>query len=193
IVPEMLPRIFNLFTQGERSGERGQGGLGVGLTLVRTLVAMHDGTVAAHSDGPGQGSEFTVCLPLAPPVLTADPIGKGTEASVLPRRRVLIVDDNVDATQTLAMLLRILGQDVRTAHDGPQALEAARDFHPEIAFLDIGLPGMSGYELARRLRQEAGGQALVLVALTGWGQEEDCRRSRAAGFDEHLTKPADPN
>lgn len=194
ISPEILPRIFDMFMQADRTSERGQGGLGVGLTLVRTLVEMHGGTVEARSGGPGHGSEFIVHLPLAP---ERRPSSRGQDVqtaptSALPPRRVLVVDDNEDAAQSLAMLLRILGQDVRTARDGRQALREAREFRPQVAFLDIGLPEMTGYDLARRLRGEAGGERMLLVALTGWGQEEDRCRSREAGFDEHITKPAEP-
>jgi signal transduction histidine kinase len=195
IAPEMLPRIFDLFVQADRSGQRGQGGLGIGLTLVRTLVEMHGGTVEAHSGGPGQGSEFIVRLPLTRTQQPSSPEGNGQDspAPELPPRRVLVVDDHVDAAQSLAMLMRILGQDVRTAHDGSQALREARDFQPQVAFLDIGLPGMTGYDLARRFRDQPGGDKVLLVALTGWGQEEDRRRAREAGFNEHLTKPVEPS
>jgi signal transduction histidine kinase/ActR/RegA family two-component response regulator len=194
ISAEMLPRIFDLFMQADRSIDKAQGGLGVGLSLVRTLLQMHGGTVDVSSDGPGQGSEFTVWLPIAPKrqSLRNDKEEQGGSASLPPLRRVLVVDDNVDAAQSLAMLLRIMGQDVRTAHDGNAALEVARDFRPEIAFLDIGLPGMSGHELAQLIRDEPCCAGALLVAVTGWGQEEDRRRSRAAGFDEHMTKPANP-
>lgn len=192
IAPEMLPRVFDLFMQIDRSIDKAQGGLGVGLTLVRTLLEMHGGTVEVRSAGPGQGSEFTVRLPVAPERCPAQGPGPARVAIPLPMRRVLVVDDNADAAQSLAMLLRMLGQDVRTAHDGPSALEAARVSMPEVAFLDIGLPGMSGHELAPRLRGEPGGDRVLLVALTGWGQAEDRRRSQEAGFDYHLTKPADP-
>jgi signal transduction histidine kinase len=194
IPPELLPRVFDLFMQVDRSIEKAQGGLGVGLTLVRTLLEMHGGTVEVRSEGLGKGSEFIIRLPLAPErrPLPGDVERHGDAATPLPLLRVLVVDDNVDAAQSLAMLLRMLGQDVRTAHNGHSALEAISGSMPEIAFLDIGLPGMSGYELARRLRHEPGGDAVLLVALTGWGQAEDRRRSTEAGFDHHLTKPADP-
>jgi signal transduction histidine kinase len=194
IAAEMLPKIFDLFMQVDGSIDKAQGGLGIGLTLVRTLLEMHGGTVEARSAGPGLGSEFSIWLPLAPERRPAQADGKsraGVNPS-LPLRRVLIVDDNVDAAQSLAMLLRILGQDVRTAHNGRSALEAARASMPEIAILDIGLPGMDGHELARRLRDEPGGDAVLIIALTGWGQDVDRRRSFEAGFDYHMTKPADP-
>jgi PAS domain S-box-containing protein len=193
--PDMLPRIFDLFVQAERRLDRAQGGVGIGLTLVRRLVEMHGGTVHAASAGPGQGSEFLVRLP----ALDAAPAarGSGTAAPVtpparrLPPRRVLVVDDNEDAANTMAMLLELEGHEVRAVHDGSAALEAARQMHPEVVLLDIGMPGMDGYEVARRLRQDPHQAGVLLVAVTGWGQEDDRRRSREAGFDEHLVKPSD--
>jgi signal transduction histidine kinase/ActR/RegA family two-component response regulator len=193
IPADMLPRVFDLFMQVDRSIHKAQGGLGVGLSLVRTLLQLHGGTVEVSSDGPGQGSEFTVWLAIAPKRESSRNDGEeqGGSSAFPPLRRVLVVDDNVDAAQSLAMLLRIMGQDVRTAHNGNTALEVARSFRPEIAFLDIGLPGMSGHELARRIRDEPCCTGALLIALTGWGKDEDRRLSRAAGFDEHMTKPAD--
>jgi PAS domain S-box-containing protein len=204
IPAEMLPRIFEMFTQVDRSLERSQGGLGIGLTLVRSLVEMHGGTVTAHSDGLGRGSEFVVHLPLAPewdagatpaiegtgpaPSLRALPLMR----SSAPARRILVVDDNRDAALSLALLLQLAGYQTHTAHDGPAALDAARAFRPEIVLLDIGLPGLNGYEVARRLRKDLGLTDAVLVALTGWGQDEDRRLAREAGFDHHLVKPVDP-
>ncbi len=193
IPANMLPRVFDLFTQVEQTIDRAQGGLGIGLTLVRSLVEMQGGSVEAHSGGPGRGSEFVIRLPAwagaepGPP--PADQHGVATHG---PGCRVLVVDDNVDAAESLAMLLRLSGYDVRTANDGSAALEAARAFHPEAVVLDVGLPGMDGYEVARRLRREPGAEGLLLIALTGYGQEEDQRRSARAGFDHHLVKPADP-
>jgi CheY-like chemotaxis protein len=180
--------------QVDGSIDKAQGGLGVGLTLVRTLLDMHGGRVDVHSEGPGLGSEFSIWLPLAPERQPAQADGKRRADAdpSLPLRSVLVVDDNVDAAQSLAMLLRILGQDVRTAYNGRSALEAARASMPEIAILDIGLPDMDGHELARRLRDEPGGDAVLIIALTGWGQDVDRRRSFEAGFDYHMTKPADP-
>ncbi|MFL5340760.1 MAG: PAS domain S-box protein [Gemmataceae bacterium] len=191
---EMLPRVFDLFTQVDRGSDKTQGGLGVGLSLVRNLVEMHGGSVSAHSDGPGRGSEFTIRLPLAAerPAAAGGPNGPQAGAAARPMRRVLVVDDNTDAALALGMLLRMLGHDVRTAPDGPAALEEVAEFRPEVAFLDIGMPGMSGYDLARQLRATPGGESTFLVALTGWGQAEDRRYAHEAGFDEHLTKPADP-
>jgi len=196
IGPEMLPRIFGLFVQADRALNRSQGGMGIGLTLVRTLVELHGGSVHASSDGPGTGSEFIIRLP-ALPRAAADPSsdGKvaGNKAPSPPRRRVLVVDDNVDAAESLAVLLRLAGQDVRVRHDGAAALDAARADRPDVIFLDIGMPGMDGYEVARRLRGDPALRGAVLVALTGWGQEEDRRRSREAGFDHHIVKPVEPD
>jgi CheY-like chemotaxis protein len=169
--------------------------VGIGLTLVRRLVELHGGTVTAHSDGPGRGSEFVVRLPALHgphPGAGPGPADEGGAPWAAPPRRVLVVDDNQDAADSLALLLRLAGQDVRVAYDGHVALAVVAEFRPALAFLDIGMPGMDGYELADRLRRVADLRGLTLVALTGWGQEEDRRRSRAAGFDLHLTKPVEP-
>jgi CheY-like chemotaxis protein len=195
IPAEMLSSVFDLFTQVDRALDRSQGGLGIGLTLVRRLVEMHAGTVQVSSPGPNQGSEFVVRLPaladVHAPVVSTN--GDGGHAPAKgPGSRILVVDDNVDATDSLALLLGVSGHEVRTAYDGPAALEAAEAFDPAIVLLDIGLPGMDGYEVARRLRQLPGRDKVLLVALTGYGQEEDRRRSREAGFDHHLVKPVDP-
>jgi PAS domain S-box-containing protein len=193
IRPDLLPHVFDLFVQGDSSLERARGGLGIGLTVVRKLVEMHGGSVSAHSEGPGRGSEFVVRLP-ALEVAPRPP--EQREGAPSPRaaaaRRVLVVDDNVDAADSVAMLLRFWGHDVRLAYNGPQALEVAGRFQPELVVLDIGLPGMNGYEVARRLRQQPRFRKTVLAALTGYGQEEDRRRSADAGFDRHMTKPVDP-
>jgi PAS domain S-box-containing protein len=193
IAPEMLPRIFDLFVQVDRSIQRSQGGLGIGLTLVRRLVEMHGGTIRARSAGPGKGSEFIVRLPALPEAARicqagAEPNGMGKPAP----RRILVVDDNVDSAESLALLLRRGGHEVRTAYDGPTAVQEARNFRPEVAFLDIGMPGMSGFEVAQQLRQEEGLNQALLVAMTGYGQDEDRRHSHEAGFDHHLVKPVDP-
>jgi PAS domain S-box-containing protein len=191
---ELLPRIFDLFTQADRSLARSQGGLGIGLTVVKHLVEMHGGAVCARSDGPGRGSEFVIRLPALPPDPPGEEMRSGGE-EVRPAgspRRVLVVDDNADAAESAALLLRMLGHEVKTAHDGPSALQAARAFRPEAVLLDIGLPGMSGYDVAKTLRAEPGNGALVLVVVTGYGQDEDRRRSAEAGFDRHLVKPVDP-
>ncbi|MGH8728386.1 MAG: chemotaxis protein CheB [Burkholderiales bacterium] len=188
ISQEMLPHVFDLFAQGDRSLDRAQGGLGIGLTVVKSLVELHGGSVAAHSAGLKQGSEFVVRLPVSSGVERA----AGQRAFVSPAapRRILVVDDNVDAAESLHTLLSMDGHDVRTAHDGPAALEAAAAFQPEVVVLDIGLPGMNGYEVARRLRWQPGFAETVLIALTGYGQTEDRRLANEAGIDHHLTKPA---
>lgn len=186
--PDLLPHVFELFTQSSRSLDRSQGGLGIGLTLVRSLVEMHGGTVAAYSEGPNRGSEFTVRLPVCTPSLESRPV----EQRPLPRvgRRILVVDDNVGMARIVSRLLSKLGpHEVRTAHDGPSALAVIREFHPSVVLLDIGLPGMDGYQVGRSIRQMMSGPQPLLVAVTGYGQEEDRRRSRDAGFDEHIVKP----
>jgi len=192
IKPSMLTHIFEMFTQLPGSGVHSQGGLGIGLTLVRRLVEMHGGSVEAHSEGIGRGSEFVVTLPLAGVDSASDecPAMPGAERDAHPKR-ILVVDDNRDAADSLCMLLKSRGHDVRVAYDGLEAVGAAVAFGPEVALLDIGLPKLSGYEAARRIR-EAGGAETLLIAVTGWGQEEDRRRAREAGFDYHLTKPVDP-
>ncbi len=190
IAPELLPRIFDLFTQAERSLDRSQGGLGIGLSLVQRLLEMHRGTVEVYSEV-GQGSEFVVRLPVVLSPAPSPPPSSEATAATGSSLRVLVVDDNVDVTTTLAMLLKLSGHDVRKAHDGPAALEAALDFRPNVVLLDIGLPGMSGFEVAQQMRQQPDLQNVVLVAMTGYGQESDRRRSLEAGFNHHLVKPAD--
>jgi signal transduction histidine kinase/CheY-like chemotaxis protein len=197
IPPAMLSRIFDLFAQVDRSLDRSQGGLGIGLTLVRHLIELHGGKVSAHSDGPGKGSEFVVCLPVLKDVGRRVTAEKGAEGLVHPPSlclhpsKVLVVDDNVDAAESLALFLRMAGQEVLTAYDGPAALEAADAFLPDMVLLDIGLPRMDGYEVARRLRERPNGEQLLLVALSGYGREEDRLRSREAGFDHHYIKPVE--
>jgi two-component system CheB/CheR fusion protein len=193
IAAELLPRVFEMFTQAERSLARSQGGLGLGLTLVRSLVAMQGGTVTAHSDGPGQGSEFVVRLPIlegtaAPRVANA---GEGAQ-QVGRRLRVLVVEDTEAVAEMLVMLLNLWGHDVRFVYDGPAALVAARTYQPDVVLLDIGLPGMNGYDVARQLQHQAGHNRPLLAAVTGYGQDEDRRRSREAGFDQHMVKPINP-
>jgi PAS domain S-box-containing protein len=231
IAPDVLPSVFELFRQADRSLDRAEGGLGIGLTLVRTLVALHEGTVEAHSAGIGQGSEFVVRLPLSPwervpegrvradatqplspwervpegrvradatpsavasegPVRASAPPGAAAPAR---RRRVLVVDDSTDSAESLARLLRRWGHEVHLAYDGSSALAAARATAPEVVLLDIGLPGMDGYEVARRLRQDPDHEDIVLIALTGYGQANDRRQTHDAGFDQHLIKPVDPS
>ena len=192
IAREHLPDIFDMFVQGDTSLERARDGLGVGLTLARTLVEMHDGTVEAHSAGVGQGSEFVVRLPLTSGPLAASPQGPVTKPAAMVLRRILVVDDNKDSAESLATLLELIGHEVHTAHDGLEAVDAAAKLEPDVILLDIGLPRLNGYEAARRIRQQRRrGSTLKLVALSGWGQEEDRRRSEAAGFDAHLVKPVD--
>jgi len=225
IAPAFLPRVFDLFAQGDRSLARPESGLGIGLTMVRRLVELHGGSVAAHSEGPGRGSEFVVRLPLeGAPLRVAPPAPLPHVASEGAALRVLVVDDNRDAAETLSDLATLWGCEVRTAHDGEAALRIAEAYRPQVVLLDISMPGMDGYEVARRLRRDESSEfrvpgsewgnsrngvpnprqdtenselrtqnsAPLLVALTGYGQEEDRRRSREAGFDEHLTKPVDP-
>jgi len=199
IPADMLGSVFDLFTQGARTLDRSEGGLGIGLTLVRQLVELHSGKVEAQSEGPNRGSEFVVHLPL----LREDE-GRGMQddngagpslhpSSFIPHpsKKVLVVDDNQDAAESLAMLLEVAGHQVRFCHDGKSALEAAAEWTPEVVLLDIGLPGMDGYEVARRLRSSPATRQALLVALTGYGQNDDQRRAREAGFDHHFIKPAD--
>ena len=189
MAPELLERVFDLFTQDDRSLDRAQGGLGIGLTLARSLVEMHGGRIGAASDGPGRGSVFTVTLPLrAEPRLDPPPAGRDP-ARAHRRTRVLIVDDNVDGAESLALLLRMSGHEVTVANDGPAAIAAAHATRPRIVLLDIGLPGMDGYQVAAELRRA--GLDTTLIALTGYGRDEDVRRSREVGFARHLVKPVD--
>ncbi len=193
IPPELLGKVFDLFAQVDRSLARSEGGLGIGLTLVKSLVEMHGGRVEARSEGEGKGTELVVRLPIRQPPHAPD--AANFERALdrpAPPRRVLVVDDNVDAAESLAMLLRVGRHDVRTAQDGATALQVAEAFRPEVVLLDLGLPRMDGFEVARRLREQEGVEKALLVALTGHGQEEDRRRSLEAGFDAHLVKPADP-
>ena len=195
IPPDMLPRVFDLFVQGDRSLERSEGGLGIGLTLVERLVELHEGRVSAYSAGPGQGSEFTVRLPLAPGPGRHEAVRRRETAERDPGeqpRRVLVVDDNVDACESIALILGLGGYDAKCVHDGPSVLQTALDWRPHAIVLDIGLPGMSGYEVARQLRARAEFQGVLLLAMTGYGQQADRNRAQDAGFDRHLTKPVDP-
>jgi len=192
IAPELLPHIFDLFVQDEQGPAQLLGGLGIGLALVRRLVELHDGSVTAHSAGVGRGSEFTVRLPVA--AAAAAPKRRDEEADPLEEgaRRVLVVEDNPDAADTLEDLLQAWGHATRTVRDGPRAAEAAREYQPDVVLLDLGLPGLDGYEVARRLRRLPELEGVLLVALTGYGDTEDERRAAEAGFDEHLVKPVDP-
>ena len=193
IPAEALPRIFEMFMQVERSLERTQGGLGIGLTLVRTLVELHGGTVQARSDGPGKGSEFAVRLPALAVRAAGSPLPADAPATLAcgSSLTIVIADDNVDAAASLATLLEFGGHTVKVVHDGSSALAAASALHPDIVLLDIGMPLMNGYEVCRALRRQPWAVQTPIVALTGWGQEEDQRRASEAGFSHHLTKPVD--
>ena len=195
ISPELLPRVFDVFVQGDRSSERSQGGLGIGLTLARRLVELHDGKVSAFSAGMGQGSEFVVTLPLAPAPTQANL--DGTCVNPLEQSegtpKVLVVDDNLDGCETTATILRFRGYEVRCLHDGASVLATALQWRPDVVVLDIGMPKMNGLEVASQLRSRPEFAGVALIALTGYGQEADKVRSRRAGFDLHLTKPVDPH
>ena len=193
IPAEMLPQVFEMFAQIDRTLERAQGGLGIGLALVKSLVGLHGGSVEVHSKGQGHGSQFVVNLPLA---LADAEITPQEPAPALTSRqskniRVLVVDDNVDSADSLSQCLRMLGYQTLTAHDGLEAVRSAASYLPNVALLDIGLPHVSGHEAAKQIRALPGGERLLLIALSGWGQEEDHRRSKAAGFDHHFVKPVD--
>ena len=198
IAPDLVGRVFDLFVQAERSLDRAQGGLGIGLTMVKSIVEMHDGTVKAHSAGPGRGSEFTVRLPMVPGSLTEASGGEGATASAPPRgtgdqtaTKVLVVEDNADAAETLIELLSSWGYEVRAARDGESAIQIAMTFEPAFVLLDVGLPGMDGYEVAVRLRDSELSKPSI-IAISGYAQPRDRRRGEAAGFDCHLLKPVDP-
>jgi PAS domain S-box-containing protein len=188
---DMMSRIFEMFTQIERSGHRVQGGLGLGLTLVRTLVELHGGTVEVQSEGPGKGSEFIVRLPLVVSSHQETSSGNMWHSGQVAQRRILVVDDNRDAADSLSRFLNKVGGEARAVYSGIEALELLEPYRPAMLLVDIGMPGMDGYELARRIRESPRYHDVTLVAVTGWGQEEDRRRSQAAGFDFHLTKPVD--
>jgi CheY-like chemotaxis protein len=193
IAADQLPWLFQMFSQVDSSLERSQGGLGIGLTLVKRLVEMHGGQIEVRSEGLGQGAEFVVRLP----VVVAAPgrrAAGATDEPAAPKSslRILIVDDNRDAADSLVMLLRIMGNDTRTAYDGQEGVEVAGEFRPDVILPDIGLPKLDGYEACRRIREQSWGKDVVLIAVTGWGQEEDRRLSHEAGFDYHMVKPVDP-
>ncbi len=193
IHPDLRSKIFDLFMQGTRTLDRSEGGLGIGLTLVERLVALHGGSVEANSEGHNKGSEFVVRLPaVAAPRSDASGAAPGAGPVTRVRRRVLVVDDNLDSTESMEMLLKAWGHNARSARDGVEALDMAAEFQPEVVLLDIGLPGMDGYEVARRMHAMPGLRNTVLIAMTGYSQEEDRMRSREAGFARHLVKPADP-
>ena len=192
---EQLPRIFQMFSQTTRALERSQGGLGIGLALVRGLVELHGGTIEAHSNGPGMGSEFIVRLPVLDrptqrlPKETERGENRPKSAS---HRRILVVDDNADSVTSLAMILRRMGHEIQTAYDGLEAVQVAGVFRPQIVLLDIGLPKMNGYEAAKRIREQPWDERIAIIALSGWGQEQDKQKALDAGFDHHLTKPVEP-
>ncbi|HZF29429.1 MAG TPA: PAS domain S-box protein [Gammaproteobacteria bacterium] len=193
IPADQLDTIFDMFIQADSAPEKSRGGLGIGLTLVKRLVRMHDGTVEAHSEGRGHGSRFVVRLPvLEERAAASEQLAAAAQPVAAPRgRRVLIVDDNADSAVSLAMLLQLEGNETYTAHDGVEALEAVDEHRPDVALLDIGLPKLNGHDVARRIRERPWGKHITLIAVTGWGQDEDRRKSREAGFDAHLVKPVD--
>jgi PAS domain S-box-containing protein len=194
IAAEMLPHIFGIFSQAKPAVGRAQGGLGIGLSLVRGLVELHGGTIQAHSAGVGQGSEFVVRLPVATatPTQKPGPPSAANEEVPATRCRILIVDDNRDGADSLARLLQLMGNEVGTAYDGEEAVKAAGSLQPDVVLLDIGMPKLNGYDACRRIRQQTWGKEMFLIALTGWGQEEDRRRTEEAGFNHHIVKPVDP-
>lgn len=193
IAADQLPRIFEMFSQVDGSLERSQGGLGIGLTLVKRLVEMHGGRIEARSEGLGKGAEFIVRMPVVVGATQAQVVGRKDEAAA-PKSslRILIVDDNRDSADSLTMLLRLMGNDTRTAYDGQEGVALAGEIQPDVILLDIGLPKLNGYEACRRIREQPWGKSVVLIAVTGWGQEDDRRRSHEAGFDHHMVKPVDP-
>lgn len=191
IPPEHLSHIFTMFSQLTPALERSQGGLGIGLALVHGLVELHGGTVVAHSEGDGKGSEFIVRLSMSHLSEKIVSITESSSQAFIKSRRILVIDDNVDAAESLAMLLEIVGHTSRTAHNGMTGLKLAEEFHPEIILLDIGLPDINGYEVAERIRKQLWGKNIFLIAATGWGQDKDKEVAKNAGFDKHLTKPID--
>jgi CheY-like chemotaxis protein len=191
IANEMLPHVFGMFSQLDRDHKRAQGGLGIGLALVKTLVKLHDGSVEARSAGLGKGSEFIVTLPLTPRCKEVEPADDIAESGseTVSVNRILVVDDNADAASALALLLETLGNRVQVAHNGSAALAQLEGYRPNVMFLDLGMPDMSGYEVAQKIGENPAYDNVTLIALTGWGQDEDCRRSKEAGFRYHLVKP----
>ena len=194
ITPEVLPRIFEMFTQAERAISGSPGGLGIGLTLVRRLVQMHGGTITVRSDGPGKGSEFIIALPmfdqLPAEVESVKPAREALPHKTAPAR-ILVVDDNHDSADSLGLLLELVGNEVRVVHDGQTAVDVANEFKPRVVLLDIGLPTLNGYDAARKIREQPWGKQAVIIAVTGWGEDVDRQRSKQAGFDHHLVKPVD--
>jgi signal transduction histidine kinase/ActR/RegA family two-component response regulator len=196
ISAEMLPRIFDMFTQADRSIDRAHGGLGVGLTVARRLVELHGGSISAFSDGHGKGSTFTACIPLSAgqPQAAEDVAARESESPVgTSPLRILVADDNRDAAESLAALLRMVGHEVRIAYDGVEAVGVASEYRPDAVVLDIGMPKMNGYDVAKKLRAEATGKDITIIVVSGWGQEADKQRSRESGIDHHLVKPLEPS
>jgi CheY-like chemotaxis protein len=194
IEAQQLTDVFDRFAQLAPALERSRGGLGIGLSLARGLVELHGGRIEARSEGIGRGSEFIVHLPVVHQASEreAEPAPRERDAATLAQRRVLVIDDNADAAQTLSAMLSLQGLDVRTAFGGEEGLRMAEDWHPDAAVADIGMPGLNGYELCRRIREQPWGEHMLMIACTGWGQSEDRQRARAAGFDHHLVKPIEP-
>jgi CheY-like chemotaxis protein/two-component sensor histidine kinase len=191
IPPEQLSNIFTMFSQLTPALERSQGGLGIGLALVQGLVKLHGGTITAHSEGDGKGSEFIVRLPISNSAAEA-PDAAGSSTNLIAESKcILVVDDNIDAAESLALLLELSGHKTKTAHNGMSGLELAEHFKPEVILLDIGLPDINGYEVAQQIRQQPWGANMFLIAATGWGQDKDKELAASAGFDKHLTKPID--
>ena len=191
IPAHMLQQVFEMFAQVESNLERSQSGLGIGLSIVQRLVQMHGGSVEARSNGPGSGSEFVVRLPVVLALVGNQPVDEPNTSRPTARLRILVADDNVDSVEILAMLLTLEGYDTKTTHDGDAALDVAATFRPDVILLDIGMPKLNGYEVCRRIRQQAWGKTMIVIAMTGWSQEDDRRKSHAAGFDFHLVKPVD--
>jgi len=192
ILPEALPGIFEMFSQTARTAERSEGGLGIGLSLVRGLVELHGGTIEARSGGPGRGSEFVIRLPAAGVGTAGVEREAAPDAAPSPSLRVLVADDNRDTAESLGLYLTLQGCQVRTAFDGDEALALAEEFRPHVALLDLGMPKLGGHDVARRIRDQPWGHDVLLVAQTGWGRHEDQRRTIEAGFDRHLVKPVAP-
>jgi signal transduction histidine kinase/ActR/RegA family two-component response regulator len=190
--PSLLHKVFDMFSQAGRSRQGASGGLGIGLSLAKRLVEMHDGTIEAHSDGLGKGSKLTVVLPTAPAAVEASAVVPDTSGEQRVGQRILIADDNADLREVFEVMLKTLGHDVQTACNGLEVMERAELFMPEVIVLDIGMPKLNGYETARRIRRQAWGRNVVLIAISGWGDEKDKRRSQEAGFNVHLVKPVDP-
>ena len=197
IAPDQLARVFEMFAQIDRSMERTQGGLGIGLNLAKRLVEMHGGTIEAKSAGLGKGSEFAVRLPImveaSEPCIVPPAARVEVPASAAATLRILVVDDNRDSAETLELMLRHRGNSVSLAYDGEAAVQAATEFQPDVVVLDIGLPKLNGYEACRRIRQQTTGRRMIIIALTGWSRDEDRKLTREAGFDYHVVKPVSPN